>query len=123
MPPRLLVLAITLFWAATTGWLVQREVWPRLRSGQPPPYTIDLADETLQKGPKVTWSVFRGDRKIGVTQTWIAYRDWDDTFELHSEAAKLDWGQIGLYRAAVARNAGAAKPHAGPTSRLLLPRR
>ena len=97
MPPRLLVLAITLFWAATAGWLFQREVWPRLRSGQPPPYTIDLADETLQKGPKVTWSVFRGDRKIGVTQTWIAYRDWDDTFELHSEAAKLDWGQIGLF--------------------------
>src|SRR2546428_9143554 len=97
MPARSLVLAITLFWIATTGWLFHRELWPRLRPGQPPPYTIDLADEAVRKGPKIPWSVFRGNKKVGVVQTWIRYREWDDTFELYSDAARLDWGQIGLF--------------------------
>ena len=45
MPARPLLLAILFFWVATTGWLFYKELWPHLRSGQPPPYTIDLADE------------------------------------------------------------------------------
>jgi hypothetical protein len=97
MPARPLVLAITLFWVATTGWLFYRDLWPRLRPGEPPPYTIDLADEALQKGPKISWNVFRGDKKLGVVQTWLTYREADDTFEMHSEVKRLEWGQIGLF--------------------------
>lgn len=97
MPARSFVLAITFFWIATTGWLFYRDLWPRLRSGQPPPYTIDLADEALRRGPKISWNIFRKDKKIGAVQTWLTYRDSDDTFELHSEAAELDWGPIGLF--------------------------
>jgi hypothetical protein len=97
MPPRFLVLFITLFWLASTGWLFHHDVWPRLRSGQPPPYTIDLADEALQRAPRISWSMFRRDKKIGIVQTWLSYRQSDDTFELHSQAARLDWGQIGLF--------------------------
>jgi hypothetical protein len=97
MPARSLVLAITLFWVVTTGWLFYRDLWPRLRSGQPPPYTIDLADEALQKGPKIAWSIYRGNKKVGLAQTWLRYRDWDDTFELYSEAAQLDWGRIHFF--------------------------
>src|SRR5438270_3612695 len=96
MPARSLVLVITLFWIATTGWLFYRDVWPRLRSGQPPPYTIDLADEAMRKAPKILWNIYRKDKKIGVAYTWLKYRERDDTFELHSEAKQIDWGGIGL---------------------------
>src|SRR5438445_1796042 len=41
--------------------------------------------------------MFRKNEKIGVVQTWLSYRESDDTFELHTQAAKLDWGQIGLF--------------------------
>src|SRR5438445_11092071 len=41
--------------------------------------------------------MFRKNEKIGVVQTWLSYRESDDTFELYSQAAKLDWGQIGLF--------------------------
>ena len=97
MPARPFVLVITLFWMTTTGWLFHRELWPRLRSGQPPPYTIDLADEALRRGPKIPWNVYWKDRKIGVVHSWLKYNESDDTFELHSEAAKLEWGQIGPF--------------------------
>jgi hypothetical protein len=97
MPPRFFVLVIILFWLAATGWLFYRDLWPHLRSGQPPPYTIDLADEALQRTPKISWGIFRKDEKIGVVQTWLTYRESDDTFELYSQAAKLDWGHIGLF--------------------------
>jgi len=97
MPARPLVLAIVLFWVATTGWLFYRDLWPRLRPGEPPPYTIDLADEALQRGPKISWNVFRGEKKLGVVQTWLTYRESDDTFELHSDVKRLEWGQIGLF--------------------------
>ena len=85
MPARPLVLAITLFWVATTGWLFYRDLWPRLRPGEPPPYTIDLADEALRKGPKISWKVLRGTQKVGILNTWVTYRPQDDTFELNSE--------------------------------------
>lgn len=94
MPARSFVLMITLFWIATTGWLFHRELWPRLRPGQPPPYSIDLADEALRRGPKIPWNVSWKEKKIGVVYTRIEYRPSDDTYELRSEAAKLDWGKV-----------------------------
>jgi hypothetical protein len=114
MPARPVVLAITLFWMATNGWLFYRDLWPRLRPGQPPPYTIDLADEALGKGPKISWNVFRAnrgrqlagaasgehqpaDKKLGDAETWISYRESDDTFELHSKVKRLEWGPLGLF--------------------------
>jgi hypothetical protein len=98
MPPRSLVLAIVFFWVATTGWLFYRDLWPRLRSGQPPPYTIDLADEAQRSGPPIPWNVFRGHTRVGEILTGLEYRESDDTFELHSKAAQpLDWGQIGPF--------------------------
>ena len=98
MPARSFVLAIILFWVATTGWLFYRDFWPRLRPGQPPPYTIDLADEAQLSGPPITWHVQRRGQKVGDVQTWYHYHEPDDTFELHSKAVRLDWGQIGPFR-------------------------
>lgn len=98
MPARSFVLTIILFWVATTAWLFYRDLWPRLRPGQPPPYTIDLSDEAQLSGPPITWKVFRGQQKIGEVQTWYHYHEPDDTFELHSKAVRLDWGLIGPFR-------------------------
>src|SRR5207253_2067046 len=49
MPPRWMTWAIVAFWLATTTWLVVREVAPRWRAGEPPPYTIDLTDEVSRQ--------------------------------------------------------------------------
>jgi hypothetical protein len=97
MPARPVVLAITLLWMATTGWLFYQDLWPRLRPGQPPPYTIDLTDEALREGPNISWSVFRAEKKVGVAETWIKYCEPDDTFELHSKVKRLEWGQLGFF--------------------------
>src|SRR5438876_6634607 len=85
MPSSWKLWTILLFWLATTFWLIQRDVWPRLRTGEPPPYTIDLADEALKSAPRISWKIFRGAKNIGFLNTWVAYRPQDDTFELHSE--------------------------------------
>src|SRR5258707_15363802 len=81
MPVRRYVLAIILFWTATTGWLIYREVWSQRASGEPPPVNIDLPDEV---GKTTHWAVFQGDRRIGVTISEVKYHRDDDTYELHS---------------------------------------
>jgi hypothetical protein len=96
MPPRLFTLAVVVFWLATSGWLFYRELWPKLRPGEPPPYTIDLVDEARQHTTPILWSVYRGQKKIGKARTWVTYRESDDTFELHGA---MD--QVELYRIAL----------------------
>jgi hypothetical protein len=104
MPVRHHVVAILLFWAATAGWFFYRDLWPRIRPGEPPPYTIDLADEARSelRPLKIHWGVYRVDPKkdrvrIGQVRTWVAYHRKDDTFELHSESQKLELGRPGLF--------------------------
>jgi hypothetical protein len=96
MPPRLFTLAVVAFWLATSGWLFYRELWPKLRPGEPPPYTIDLVDEARQHTTPILWSVYRGQQKIGKARTWVTYRESDDTFELHGAMDQLE-----LYRSAL----------------------
>ncbi len=95
MPSRRYALAIMFFWAGTAGWLFHRDLWPRLRPGEPPPYTINLADEALEDVVEIHWHVYRGDEPIGQVHTWIQYHSEDDTFELHSQSVRLDLG-LGL---------------------------
>lgn len=92
MPPRPVILAIVAFWLATSVWLFQRELWPRLRPGEPPPYTIDLVDEARNSSP-IRWAVYRGDEKIGKASTSVSYDETDDTFKLHGVMEQLE-----LYR-------------------------
>jgi hypothetical protein len=92
MPPRHFVLAIVLFWAATSGWLFHRDLWPKLRPGEPPPFTIDLAAEAQRNMPTTFWDVYRGDRRIGQAETAIRYREADDTFALYSRLSRLQMG-------------------------------
>jgi hypothetical protein len=84
MPSRSLTVAIVLFWVGMTGWLTYREIWPWLGPEQPPPFTIDLADEAQNNMP-VRWSVFLNGENCGYSRTWVVFRERDDTFELHGE--------------------------------------
>jgi len=57
MPVRRYVLAIVLFWTATTGWLIYCEVWSHRSSGEPPPVSIDLPDEVSGNIPSTLWKL------------------------------------------------------------------
>jgi hypothetical protein len=91
MPPRWMTWAIIAFWAATTVWLVLREVAPRWRAGEPPPYTIDLTDEV--GGQPIHWRVLWRGQKLGSAVSWVKRRP-DRTFELHT---KLDCSKLILF--------------------------
>jgi hypothetical protein len=98
MPPRLISLAILAFWLATMGWLVNREIAPALRAGQPPPFAIDLADEAQVHAPRIRWVILQvrdgKETKIGRARTWVSYRPADDSFELHNETDDLALGGL-----------------------------
>jgi hypothetical protein len=95
LPPRLIVLAIVGFWIGSSAWLFYRDVWPHLRPNEPPPYTIDLADEARQHAPPIQWRIKRGDKTIGTVQTAVRYRASDDTFEMQSKIPRINLGTIG----------------------------
>jgi hypothetical protein len=77
---------------ATTGWLFHRDLWPKLRFGEPPPFTIDLAAEAQRNIPATYWEVYHGDRRIGQMETAIRYSEPDDTFLLVSHVSRLQVG-------------------------------
>lgn len=84
--PRHVVL-IVLFWLGATAWLVHRDVWPRLRPGEPPPFSIDLADEARAGGAfENRWLVYKhkdGKRQEkGYARSQVRYHPKDDTYEL-----------------------------------------
>lgn len=82
MPPRLFVALILVFWASTTSWLFYREIWPRLRAGEAPPFSIDLTDEVGAN--VISWKVQQKGTHIGDGISWVK-RLPDRTFELNSE--------------------------------------
>jgi len=83
MPPRWATLIILGFWLFATAWLTVREIAPRWRAGQPPPYTIDLTDEVGQE--RIYWKLFRGDDKlVGKAESSIRVTA-ERTFELQTE--------------------------------------
>jgi hypothetical protein len=83
MPPRWLSLTVLAFWLSSTGYLL---VWPAvrdlLRSGQPPPYTIDLADEAQHNPAPIQWDVSHNGQESYKAATSVRYNRDDDTFEL-----------------------------------------
>jgi hypothetical protein len=75
------------------AWLFWREIAAELVPGQPPPFTIDLADEAQLRAPRIRWTVLRatsqGEKRIGKARTWVTYRSDDNTFEMHIEIEDL----------------------------------
>src|SRR6266511_4349342 len=57
MPPRLLCPVILAFWFGMMLWLFQRDIWPRLAPGEPPPFTVNRADENRRSSrfPTSNW--------------------------------------------------------------------
>jgi hypothetical protein len=82
MPPRLICLSIIAFWTTMTGWLLYREVWPRFRAGEPPPYNIDLTEEV--GADMVSWNIYQKDQNVGIGYSQVA-RLADRTFQLRSQ--------------------------------------
>jgi hypothetical protein len=80
MPPRSVVAAVLIFWLCANGWLVHREVWPRWRSSEPPPYAIDLTEELGHAS--VNWEILKKDKHIGSAVSRIE-RQRDRTFVLN----------------------------------------
>ncbi|HEY1378859.1 MAG TPA: hypothetical protein VGF55_18810 [Gemmataceae bacterium] len=87
MPSRPVTLAIVAFWLLTAGWFVARDVLPHWRTGDPPPFTIEFADEAL-KNVFQRWTALRNGEKIGTIKTGQAYQESDDTFELSAAATQ-----------------------------------
>jgi hypothetical protein len=73
-----------------SAWLFWRDLWPRLRPGEPPAYTISLSDEAPQQGAPTRWKVSKNGQHLYLVETWTDYREKaddranDDTFELHA---------------------------------------
>jgi hypothetical protein len=96
MPSRPLTLAIVVFWLATVGWFFARDVWPHWRPGDPPPYTIELADEALRQMVPVRWTFLRNGTKLGTIRTNLNYNESDDTFELSAFSKELKLAGLGF---------------------------
>jgi hypothetical protein len=81
MPARWLSLAIIAFWLGTNGWLFWRELWPHLRAGQPPDYTIDLVEEVQTRRPETFWTVEQDGHKVDLQLRTQVQRLGADSFE------------------------------------------
>src|ERR1700677_4759883 len=81
MPPRIVVALIVAFWLASTGWLGYHYWWRWLGTDNPPPVTVELADEAVPQTAQ--WSIWRGGRKVGKANTSMKCLK-DSTLELQS---------------------------------------
>src|SRR5438128_2544272 len=82
MASRTLTFLIVAGWLASTGWFVARDVWPQLRSGEPPPFTIELADEALRQLVPTRWTVRHNGQPVGTVRTTLIYDEKTDSFAM-----------------------------------------
>jgi hypothetical protein len=113
MPPRLVTVAIVLFWLATLGWFFQHDLWPRFRPGGRPPYTLDLAQEVGGRD-KRRWIVYHNHFKVGTALSWVWHHNADDTYELHSQFFFEEKGVLPGVRAGTVVGLLSASPGPGP---------
>jgi hypothetical protein len=92
MPPRLLTLVILAFWLGMGVWLFARDLWPRWRPGEPPPYTLMASDEAPRQGAPIRWNVFHNGEHAYDLEAKTNYHEQgndpsqDDTFEMRAIA-------------------------------------
>jgi hypothetical protein len=82
MPSRSIVLAVVVCWLSANSWLLYREVWPHWRSGEPPPFSIDLTEEL--GNPSTEWGVWQKGRDIGRAVARVE-RQANRTYRLHTD--------------------------------------
>jgi hypothetical protein len=80
MPSRPIVYAILGFWLAANGWLIYREIWPRLRPAEPPAYSIDLEEEA--GGGAISWEVIHNKKRIGTAIAQVVFDDPSKNYDL-----------------------------------------
>jgi hypothetical protein len=87
MPSRWQSLLIVALWVAATGWLYVRELEPTFREHDPPPYVIELTDESQTVHPVISWKVFQNEQtqESYRAQTWRDHNPQDESFTLHAE--------------------------------------
>lgn len=86
MPPRLIsVMIVMLFIVANTS-LFYTEILPRIRSGLPPSFNVDLADEAGNLRPVVNWKVLvRGEEFLKLRTGVTLVDNQEDEFWLWAE--------------------------------------
>lgn len=89
MPSRPVVVGIVLFWAATAGLVLYRDLWPRLAASGPPPIAVELADEATAQGIGSGWAVLHNGNRVGRLLTKTTYQDADDTFRFGYKYSKV----------------------------------
>jgi len=89
MPSRAITAFIVAFWLATLGWFVSREVLPKWWVGEPPAYTIELADEANRHPIPNYWTLSYNGKNVGRLRTSLRYVEASDTFELSASSAEL----------------------------------
>jgi hypothetical protein len=88
MPSRLISLIIIFFWLGMGVWLFVRDVWPKIRPGEPPAYTLMASDEAPKQGPPIGWNIFHNGFNAYDMVASTAYQEktdrpgYDDTFEM-----------------------------------------
>jgi len=92
MPPRLVSLTIVAFWLGMLVWLFFRDLWPSVRPGEPPRYTIMASEEAARQGSPVRWNVFRDGVHLYDLETRTTYHERgedgaiEDSFEMRAFA-------------------------------------
>jgi hypothetical protein len=94
MPSRPVSLVILALWLAALGWLFVREVRPKLGADEPPPFTIDLADE-VRAQPTLSWIASLNGQDAYHVKTRIEYVEPTDTYELHADYAPWAFRRMG----------------------------
>ncbi len=100
MPSRWACIAIVGAWLIAMTWLFQREILPLLQADAPPPYSIDLVDESRNQH-RIRWNVYLekdgpsneedgGPRAMAQAQTWVEAREKPD----ESFAFRMELGPI-----------------------------
>jgi hypothetical protein len=89
MPTRPVTIAIVAFWLLTAGWFAANEMVPAWRSGDPPPYKIDYADEVIRSPVPYRWVCTLNGQKLGTVKTLLVNDADDDMFEFSAVSAEL----------------------------------
>lgn len=86
MPPRLISVIIVMLFIVVNTSLFYTEILPRIRSGLPPSFNVDLADEAGNLRPVVNWKVLvRGEEFLKLRTGVTLVDNQEDEFWLWAE--------------------------------------
>lgn len=86
MPPRLISVMIVMLFIVVNTSLFYAEILPRIRSGLPPSFNVDLADEAGNLRPVVNWKVLvRGEEFLKLRTGVTLVENQEDEFWLWAE--------------------------------------